>query len=781
MLVYNIIITINYEQTGTLLTDEGSWSPAVAEALGKDHLLCSKHKQGNIMEHNDVSGPARNDYFVDMSRLIFGRQTVAQLEEDFVTFRDKYNEFPKAVKFLKNLEMQKKVVCRPCTEQFFSFGKTASSHGEGSNSRIKGRNELKSWLSRADLVTSHEHVRRITRDQDLESLNELQTLRKKNFRWSKYYHDSITKTSNKAADSAATITSSSADLYNVEFTDGTLKGRDCEVNLATPIVHRGNKYVIPTCSCGDWSSTFKLCPCIIKVLSHAQRQVFTIVNIHPIYHLNRHPLWAKALVGLGVSDYLDWPGPGHSSPNTKVTSESSTNREAVPAELYDSVRYNKKQSINVTKLRTQLKTIESLGLRDESRWRLTMARLKQLAQELEAEGEGRADPPTCTGLKDFLVSAPPTNGNKKRAKLSKEELENKSHLARKRQKTASAGTKGGLRKSGLKTKALAKASPKESAMLPCNQCTSDGTKPSHCQVDSSDSDDDNVVLSSLHKKQASPNPNVEKFNVSPIVEAVPNISALLTDGDREMRELFKEFVSPNDKDESKFAFKFPGAEVTFQSARTLLHDPPHPTRNLERGTLPQQIRSHVINYFVRQLREKARIDFNRSNGEQGLSYFCETELWLSLLRNNPCARVGVDDTPGGKPLLEMEYIYIPIALHHHHKLVRIDTGAKVAMVYDSADSNYLDDGSRKEIEDLVNFWLEAIHGKAKKGSKKLKVKVLHCKTHQQTGKVDCGVFTIIRMITLYLSNNPNVFKQRNIGHCRDRLMVAMMNDIIREE
>ena len=74
----------------------------------------------------------------------------------------------------------------------------------------------------------------------------------------------------------------------------------------------------------------------------------------------------------------------------------------------------------------------------------------------------------------------------------------------------------------------------------------------------------------------------------------------------------------------------------------------------------------------------------------------------------------------------------------------------------------------------MNRWIGAIHKKQRRKGAAQKISVRHALTPQQAGGIDCGVFVIARMMTLYLKNDASIIKHQNISHIRDRLMVTML-------
>ena len=120
--------------------------------------------------------------------------------------------------------------------------------------------------------------------------------------------------------------------------------------------------------------------------------------------------------------------------------------------------------------------------------------------------------------------------------------------------------------------------------------------------------------------------------------------------------------------------------------------------------------------------------------------------------------------------MDLKYLYVPIGEYLHFKLARINLKEIVANVYNSFDHGKISDIFHNRLEDLMNAWFAS-----KSDDDSIKIKVVHSSSLQQSGSVDCGVFVISRMMSLYLEDDADIFNHNDMCHCRDRIMLMMMD------
>lgn len=302
VVIKNPVLKNSYK--GTFFTDEGPFSHPTSVAIKKHHGLCTYHKMGELA--TAVTGQSNAaECQGDLSALIFGHKSVDELEAKFIECREKYGHKSHALKFINSLEANAQKLCIAHTQWLFSFNHTSTQRGEGYNDRLKGHADLKAMLSQADLVTLHDRVKEIEVDVSLKVVKLLMKRRRANKRYAQVYEDSV----NKSLQMCTLYVTSCEKISGSEseYTITCSKGPDFIVNLDTKIVHRGQVFVIPTCTCGYWCSSFRLCIHIVKALTVDGRQIWEVKNIHPIHLLQLHPLWPEALRKCKMEDYNDLP------------------------------------------------------------------------------------------------------------------------------------------------------------------------------------------------------------------------------------------------------------------------------------------------------------------------------------------------------------------------------------------------------------------------------------------------------------------------------------------
>ena len=290
---------------GSLFTDRGPWSPGSAAALDKFHCFCTRHECNQIPGVCAGLGNRRDSAMADLNALIYKYTSTKVWEDKFGQLRSNYSDQIAVSKFLASLWDNKEKLCRAWTQHVFSFNHTTTQRGEGYNDRIKGHRDLITMLTNANLVKLHDHINTITLQTDQKAMDQLATIRQQGKRWSPLYETEVEQ-SMKLALQVTSVNKVAAEggLVTYEVTDRD--GAKSVVGLDTKIVHLGHVYIVPTCTCGYWRSSFRMCKCIVKVLASEQRDVLHVKNVHPYHLVQLHPLWNQALLKAKRADYSDF-------------------------------------------------------------------------------------------------------------------------------------------------------------------------------------------------------------------------------------------------------------------------------------------------------------------------------------------------------------------------------------------------------------------------------------------------------------------------------------------
>ena len=461
---------------GTIFTDEGSWSEGVAKCVGKDHGYCTLHKTTNIFSsRGGLGGKLGDEYVEDMYDAIYGDHTKEELDELLQTCMDRYGHETKPHNFIKSVIEKKEKVCHTYMKFTFSHGHTTTARSEGQNAAVKAHGKLVAFLSKATLYEMHHQiVETLSRKQRRRAIKELGELRIKGCRTSEYYRslleDSIKQCTLKVescekpqgTDERSPNNEKGGGafgIYVVKDVDGNISF----VNVKTRVIHRGQLYLICSCTCSFWMSRKVHCKCIVAACKCAKIDVFHISTVHPIFHIQRHPCWKDALTTVCMEDYKDFEF--HNSPSMiatkKIISESGSivggDDSLIPKQIPLQSRFFEKVDFIPPRTAERISNIRGLWDQMETKIELgnghvyqrAYARMLMLLNELD----GVIDNNTGEALD---IRRPATKKEKKRS--SKKDLENKSPLVYRQKGRNSSKSGGGKGRGGSGKKRSSKTS-----------------------------------------------------------------------------------------------------------------------------------------------------------------------------------------------------------------------------------------------------------------------------------------------------------------------------------
>ena len=236
----------------------------------------------------------------------------------------------------------KEKVCSFWTKHIFTCGHTATSRGEGTNSRLKGHYGcLKKLLSKSDLDQSIDRVLSLVNEQENVSLKEIKELISTEKDWSSYvqkkWAENDHKTSTMFAREDKELNDPVTWKFNVYLKGKTQKFSD--VNIP-----RVPGAFIPSCSCGEFQSLRIPCSCICTVLNHQDvlDGVFKEHNLHYRWRLKSHPLYDKAISDLGITvqdNYEANDNEASTKTNDQIFAYDHSNYVAVKFLSSESARY----------------------------------------------------------------------------------------------------------------------------------------------------------------------------------------------------------------------------------------------------------------------------------------------------------------------------------------------------------------------------------------------------------------------------------------------------------
>ena len=476
---------------GTIFSDEGSWSEGVAKRVGKDHGLCTLHKTTNIFSsRGGLGGNLGDKYVEDMYDAIYGDHTKEELDRLLQECIDRYGHEKKPLNFINSVIEKKEKVCHTYMKFIFSHGHTTTARSEGQNAAVKAHGKLVAFLSKATLYEMHEIVETLSRKQRRRAIKALGELRVKGCRTSEYFRslldDSIRQCTLKVDScelprgtderSPNKEKGGGADgIYIVKDVDGNISF----VNVRTRVIHRGQLYLICSCTCSFWMSRKVHCPCIVAACKCAKINVFDISTVHPIFHIQRHPCWKDALDTVCMEDYEDFKF--HNSPSMiatkKIPSDSSSlvggDDSLLPKQIPLQSRFFEKVDFIPPKSAQRITSIRGLWDMMESKiengnahvYQRAYARMLMLLNELD----GVIDNNTGESLD---VRRPSTKNEKKKGGNTKSDHANKSPLVHR--KKGNNSSKGSGKKRSIKASGNKRKKPQNTTTtnkrLCCSMC-----------------------------------------------------------------------------------------------------------------------------------------------------------------------------------------------------------------------------------------------------------------------------------------------------------------------
>ena len=354
------------------------------------------------------------------------------------------------VTFINTVNELKEYLCRAYTQNIFTFNRTTTQGSESFNDTMKGHKDLKQYLSNADLFALHSRLENIKRRKDMMVKNKLVKLRQSGKRWSNVYHQGVRKSMQLAATKVRTVEKIGDDLYDVTDIDGKLT----HVNLATKVLHRGYVYSIPTCDCGYYRSGWRMCKCMIRPLSIEGREVLQVTHVHPLHHLQLHPMWKWACIECKREDYKDFPHRNVGMDNAQVATVNEVSAEVLqvytcPDRFFD--RFGampKKENQRYIKLSEACEELKKLAVNDgnEQTFRYAHARVTQTTNEIKGDIAGMSGHLNAAEESRHPIVQCPPQSLKSNSQRARTDAVNNSRLGRGRGRASRrGGGRGGSR------------------------------------------------------------------------------------------------------------------------------------------------------------------------------------------------------------------------------------------------------------------------------------------------------------------------------------------------
>ena len=138
--------------------DDGSAFIGLDKKFSMKNILCTKDVSNNADKVSGGLGLLHNKFRQAVMTVLYNQHF--ETDRELVDFIENiYNEcksvnHERSCTFLSNLKRNRANVAAFHTQQYFTAQQRATTRGEGSNSRLKGKGELKEELLHSDLVRS---------------------------------------------------------------------------------------------------------------------------------------------------------------------------------------------------------------------------------------------------------------------------------------------------------------------------------------------------------------------------------------------------------------------------------------------------------------------------------------------------------------------------------------------------------------------------------------------------------------------------------------------------
>jgi hypothetical protein len=198
----------------------------------------------------------------------------------------------KAQVLLKKITNKQHQLCYAHTCQAFTAGHVSDQRMEQGMADMKANGKLKSYLSGCTYGEAVSRISQVARDQDFTALKELQSCCENHKKAAIKYANALINS--KATAMKFSFVEQTSELNCTQF---IVKEADsstvcCEVDLDTNVSWRSGQFQIVTGTCSYYLSTQMICPCACAAMQRIGKDIDTIENVHPFYHIWYHLLGA---------------------------------------------------------------------------------------------------------------------------------------------------------------------------------------------------------------------------------------------------------------------------------------------------------------------------------------------------------------------------------------------------------------------------------------------------------------------------------------------------------
>jgi hypothetical protein len=368
----------------TLITDDHSCYPKLAEEACMNHLLCSYHFKDEILRACSVlPKEMRGRIAAELNAAIYEDDKFkdpGEIDLWFATMREEGFAHSKFITFIARFESKQKKICSFWTRQFFNADSFASQRIEQLNNGIKGKGERKIALAHFNMYESYMRMKYTGANMEHKTKLELEKLASAEWahwitmKWNA--NQEIWFGMQNSLDPIEPVIDGDNVVFN--FIGHTVTLPQIALNS---LVHH------PECSCNEYTSSHLPCPYIVGACQIHYGNWKKVEYLHPRWRLVDHPWHKQQLSNQSLTDSTD-----HSlQHNFSNAGEDADQYQEVYKTAFDATTAPSSHWFG-TELRQHIERIISV-VRCEDDFKTVTATLIVLQHKLERVGAGVARAP----------------------------------------------------------------------------------------------------------------------------------------------------------------------------------------------------------------------------------------------------------------------------------------------------------------------------------------------------------------------------------------------------
>ena len=275
----------------TLITDDHSCYPKLAEEAKMNHLLCAYHFKDEILKACSVlTADMRGRIASELNAAIYEDdkfKDCASIETWFAALRAEGIEYPKFVSFIDRFKDKQKKIFGYWTRQFFNADSFASQRIEGLNHALKGKGERKNALARFNMFESYERIKYTVGNIEHKTKLKLQSLA--TFEWAPFI--TLKWTANQQLWFAIhdqpgmqpePVIADGCVVFNFPGHTVTVPQIASDASVSDPSAW-------PVCSCNEYTSSHIPCPFVVGACQKHYGSWKKVEYLDPRWRLTSHP------------------------------------------------------------------------------------------------------------------------------------------------------------------------------------------------------------------------------------------------------------------------------------------------------------------------------------------------------------------------------------------------------------------------------------------------------------------------------------------------------------